>query len=246
MKKVIGVVSNYQNDEDRFWINAAYSKYFSQFGFVTLIDPYQKEVEDVDLLVLPGGSDVNPSRYNNPWHREVGLPNRAYEYFDEVVLPKYVKKAQPIFGICRGLQTLNVLFGGTLKPHVAEPNSYSDGGFAHFVEVTDVSLIKDFNPEKEMGIFECSSNHHQAIDELADGFEVTAIGWAPMRVKGNVIQCSDKRLEIEGIRHVELPIWAVQFHPEKNYNGQDSLDINERFVDPIIRKLLNIEEEENV
>lgn len=227
--KTIGILGNV-NSEDQIWVNRAYVGYFNEFGRTTIIDPWSQNVENVDLLVLPGGSDVNPARYGAPYYPSVSLPNRAYEYFDEVMLPEYVNSKVPIFGICRGLQTLNVAFGGTLHTDIKEPTSYQDGAFAHFVKVLETNEV-----------FQCSSNHHQAIDKLAEGFEVTAMGYtAAFNSKHNpVFNENSNPLHIEGIRHISLPIRAVQFHPEKNWNGDDCLTINKKFVAPQIEELLN-------
>ena len=232
--KQISIVGNV-NGEDQLWLNRAYVNYFSQYGNVSIVDPFSNELKETDLLVLPGGSDVNPARYGTPWLPVISLPNRAYEYFDEVVLPHYVKSNTPIFGICRGLQTLNVLFGGTLKPHCNEPVSYADGSAAHWV--------KDVETQE---LFKCSSNHHQAIGDLADGFLVTAVGYPITNdsKKGAVLDPKSKQLEIEGIRHANLPIRAVQFHPEKNFNGNSCMKINEKFVEPQILELLNYQKPE--
>jgi putative glutamine amidotransferase len=226
----IGIVGNF-NSDNQLWINHSYVDYFEQFGDTSIINPYTERVKGYDLLVLPGGSDVNPSRYGSLYHKEVSLPNRAYEYFDQAILPQYIQAQIPVFGICRGLQTLNVLFGGTLHPHVSEPSSYNDGCFAHFVKMEE-SFSDDNN------YYSCSSNHHQAIAKLADGFEVVAWGYDSTHSKGNYDPNPTKRLQIEAIRHKELNIMAVQFHPEKNFNGEDSLQINEVLVKPMLEKLM--------
>jgi putative glutamine amidotransferase len=227
--KTIGILGNV-NSDDQLWINRAYVGYFSNFGCTTIIDPFSPNVENIDLLVLPGGSDVSPARYGVPYYPTISLPNRAYEYFDEVMVPEYVKSKVPIFGICRGLQTLNVIFGGTLHPDIKEPTSYQDGSFVHFVKVLETNEV-----------FECSSNHHQAIYKLANGFEVTAVGYSAVyTAKHNPVFNKDSApLHIEGIRHITLPIRAVQFHPEKNWNGSSCLQVNEKFVAPQIEALLN-------
>lgn len=226
--KQISIVGNV-NSEDQLWVNRAYVNYFSEYGNVSIIDPFSKNIKETDLLVLPGGSDVNPSRYNSPWYPVVGLPNRAYEYFDEIILPHYIKNNTPIFGICRGLQTLNVLFGGTLKPHCKEPTSYSDGEFAHWLKSTETNEV-----------YKCSSNHHQAIDKLAEGFEITAFGYSIVTENSKrVFNEKSKEMEIEGIRHCGFPIKAVQFHPEKNFNGESCLEVNKKFVEPQLIELLN-------
>jgi len=57
---------------------------------------------DLDLLMLTGGADVNPSRYNEPPGFYTDKPDILKEYFDVHVLPQYIEQRTPIFGICRG------------------------------------------------------------------------------------------------------------------------------------------------
>lgn len=97
----VGIVFSFANEE--VLLNQAYVTYFRQFGEVILIDPANQNVQDVDLLVLPGGADVNPLNYNEFPHALTGKPNLAIEYFDKFILPKYIESNTPIFGICRGL-----------------------------------------------------------------------------------------------------------------------------------------------
>lgn len=217
-----------ENAEGQFWNNANYVRWISSnLGHPIFIDPYDIHINtDINLLVLPGGSDVNPRRYMNYWPKEAGLPNRGLEYFDEVTLPIYIQHKIPIFGICRGLQTLNVLFGGTLKPDTPEPTSYSDGEFAHFVKYDNQ-------------FYDCSSNHHQSIDILADEFDVIMRGHDHSFVHNSrKVPDENRPLSIEGIKHKTLPILATQFHPEKQFSGGKCKKLNaivHGLIDSIIK-----------
>jgi hypothetical protein len=57
---------------------------------------------DLDLLILTGGPDVNPSRYGEPPGFYTDKPDLIREYFDVHVLPRYIEEHVPIFGVCRG------------------------------------------------------------------------------------------------------------------------------------------------
>lgn len=213
-KMLIGLVQNLTEDQ-KFSNNANYYRWLKTLGTVTMIDPFQLELEDVDLLVLPGGSDINPRRYMQFWHPACGLPQRSLEFFDEVMLPQYIDKKQRILGICRGMQSLNVLFGGTLHPHVVEPTSVTDGSFVHYIKYKDTYLP-------------ASSNHHQAADVIGEGFEVIMRGYGVKREvnKPSKPDVNDP-LQVEGILHNELPILGVQFHPEKQHGVKACAGLNE-------------------
>ena len=227
MKKLIGLVMSVDAD-GKAWNNYNYARWISaSIGNPVMIDPYETDInKDLDLLVLPGGSDINPLRYMPYWHPLAGLPNRALEYFDQVNLPKYINNSTPVFGICRGLQTLNVLFGGSLKPDIPEPTSYADGEFAHYVKYRN-----DF--------IESSSNHHQAIDRLGEGFEVVMEGYGKTyNDKNRPIPNPDSKLSIECIRHSAYPILATQFHPEKQHSGGKCKKLT-AVVNNLIAELIN-------
>lgn len=224
----IGIVANDSPDDGRYWINRGYVDYFKTYGRVNLIDPLEQEVDrGIDLLVMPGGADVSPGRYGMVHLPSIGFPNRAYEVFDYFTLPKYIKARVPIFGICRGHQSLNVHFGGTLHPHVDEPTSYSEGMLAHYVGT--------YNKEKFFGT---SSNHHQAVDKIGEGFKPLLWGFEIEKFKEEKTKSKPgKILQVEAMIHEVYPIATVQWHPEKNWMAQTHA-IAERYTRDLIQSIL--------
>jgi putative glutamine amidotransferase len=148
--------------------------------------------EKVDGILLPGGSDVDPCRFGIPGYF-TGKSNPYLEFFDANILPSLVMHKKPIFGICRGLQTLNVLFGGTLNQHLFF-HPYSSHNLDMVHEVTTK------NGEK----FKTNSFHHQSIGKLSDKL---------------VMESHAEDGVIESISHPTLPIFAVQWHPERCMDG---------------------------
>lgn len=211
MKK-IGLLCNLR-DSTRFSFNVAYYKFASTLGQVNLIEPRSTQIiDDLDLLILPGGEDVYPLRYGEAPEEYTSQPNLDFEFFDSVILPEYFNKNTPIFGICRGLQTINVAFGGTLHQHVYEPTSQScRWEHAH-----------DAIEEKTGKKFGINSLHHQAINALAENFKVLLTG----KTKSKKVE-QEKTLQIEAIKHETAPILAVQFHPEEMFDDPMSKDVTE-------------------
>lgn len=212
MKK-IGLLCNIRTDSDRFSFNVAYYNFAKTLGTVVLIEPRSLEIiEDLDLLILPGGEDVYPLRYGEAPEINTGLPNMGYEFFDAIVLPEYIKRKVPIFGICRGLQTLNVMFGGSLIQHIYEPTSNSSIRWEHVHDVIDTRTNQRFS---------VNSLHHQAINVVAEDFEVL--------LRGKSVNHKDVKkerdLQIEAIKHKSLPILAVQFHPEEMFDDANSEEV---------------------
>jgi len=101
MKK-IGLVA-WKTGENSFGATVPYLEFFSQFGTVELIMPNETEIrKDLDLMVLPGGPDVDPMRYlseDEGLSFQMGKQCPFRERFDTVLLPKYVEQRVPLFGI---------------------------------------------------------------------------------------------------------------------------------------------------
>lgn len=188
--------------ENSFGQLKSYIEFLSQFGNVSVLTLYTDAEfiqKSFNLLVLPGGADVDPSRYKMITSLFCGRPDPWLEYFDRSYLPQLVGKI-PIFGICRGLQTLNVLLGGTLYQNIYHPfSSKSRDETVHEVYYVD-------NPKMS---FEVNSLHHQAIRDLG-------------KLKIELKSSSTKECRttfIEAVSNRELHIQAVQWHPEELYDN---------------------------
>jgi putative glutamine amidotransferase len=97
-------------------VTLPYYTYFERFGYIVvlnpMVEPNQELYTDIDLLVLPGGADILPERYNHMPSLFTGKPDLIKDYFDMHVLPRYIADTDiPIFGICRGFQSIAVHFG---------------------------------------------------------------------------------------------------------------------------------------
>lgn len=212
MKKKIGIVG-WNTGENSFGTTRPYLNLLSHFGEVVILTPMEGIVEGLDLLVLPGGADVDTNRYKSIPGYYNTAPNQFLEYFDQTNLPKYIAAKTPIFGICRGLQTLGVFFGCTLNQNIPHPySSESRDELVHSV----IDVVK-----REQ--FKTNSLHHQNIKYLNEKELFASL--VTVEKKQGV------KPEIEGIRHKELKISAVQHHPEEIF---DSYSINE------IKTLLNL------
>lgn len=160
----------------------------------------------LDGLLLTGSrSNVSPARYGG----EEADSGPADEQRDEVALSLaayMIESGKPVFGICRGLQELNVLFGGTLRDagaphHLDDPNEAAfDDLFSHRHDV----LLPSGNrlsggTERTLLV---NSVHHQGIDRLGGGLSVDAVC------------ASDGLVEAFSSRPCGADVLAVQWHPE--------------------------------
>lgn len=164
-----------------------------------------RQLDLIDVLILSGGSDLHPSHYQEEPSLllEETIQERD-EYELQLALEAYERQI-PILGICRGLQLVNVAFGGTLYQDLSQHPTCSLSHrqkeewsqLSHQVKVLPSSLLLDILGEE---FIQTNSFHHQGIKQLAEGFSVNAY--------------SDDGV-IEGIeRPGKAPILAVQWHPE--------------------------------
>ena len=146
-------------------------------------------------LLLTGGGDVEPARSGG-----ARLPpppvdvDRDREEF--ALLDAFLRQGRPVFGICRGVQLLNVYFGGTLCQQVP---GHADGA-RHTVHAVPGSRIEALCG----AAFETNSWHHQAADALAPGLRCTA---------------SSPDGLAEALEHEAFPVFGVQWHPERMLPG---------------------------
>ena len=182
----------------------------------------------IDGLLLSGGQDVAPYLYGEDPKLKLKhvLPERdKFEY----LLIKYAMEAKmPIFGVCRGLQILNVYFGGTLHQDLSygefwvQHNQEQLPTFAtHAIKIVDnTELARVFAAEQ---VF-VNSFHHQVINKPADKFIVSAVA-------------ADGAIEaIEAISEEEF-ILAVQWHPEMLAPAEEAMyKLFSRFYEAITNK----------
>lgn len=159
-------------------------------------------VERLDGLVLSGGADVDPARYGAAPEEKLGALETERDEWELALLEAARTAGLPILAICRGLQLVNVAFGGTLRQHVeidegvGHPQWDVNGReMTHRVTLTPGSITSTFlDPE-----FGVNSLHHQVVDVVAPTLSVSAV--APDGV-------------IEGLESDDGTILAVQWHPE--------------------------------
>ncbi|MHA2609349.1 MAG: gamma-glutamyl-gamma-aminobutyrate hydrolase family protein [bacterium JZ-2024 1] len=162
---------------------------------------------DFACLILTGGKDVNPARYGEDAKPYTEIDPRDGWEFD--VLEKFLMAEKPVLGICRGIQVLNVAFGGSLFQDIALERRLSIAhrdatdtarDVFHFIRTSDEgNLRKWLGPRAEV-----NSHHHQAIKFLAPGLIATAFAEDGI---------------VEGVEDRSGRIMGVQWHPERLPEG---------------------------
>ena len=175
-------------------------------GDVTL-DHY---AEWLDGLVLEGGSDVWPGSYGESPLHEKWNGDRIRDEYEKALVAAFERAGKPVLGVCRGLQLLNVAFGGTLYQDIATqcPDAITHRDAAiydrnfHDVDFVPGSQLAALYPQ--LSSARVNSVHHQAIKNLAPGFEVEA------RCQADGVIEAIRRSPDAGANYVA----AVQWHPE--------------------------------
>ena len=157
------------------------------------------DLSGYDGLVLPGGGDIVPALFGA---ENQGSRNMD-EYLDRIqlyLLESFVRAGKPVLGICKGLQILNVYFGGTLIQDLP-PRSLSIHAYQNGDRIHTTKAARGTFPEKLYGSTPITNSaHHQGIHTPGDGLLVAQYS---------------QDFVVEAMYHKSLPLLGVQWHPER-------------------------------
>ena len=187
----------------------------TQRGDVT----YAHYAQWLDGLVLHGGADVWPGSYGETPLEEKWAGDHVRDEYDKALVAAFEAAGKPVFGICRGLQLLNVAYGGTLYQDIQAqvPDSFTHRDPAtydlnyHSVDIVQGSRLSALYPGVER--VRVNSMHHPAITDLSP------------EVQAEAYSVGDGL--VEAIRRKDPSksyIAALQWHPEFHQPGSDTID----------------------
>lgn len=234
-KPLIGINADYRlakGDPSAYLCLASgYFDCVSQVGGIPVVippmaseDDLQQVLDRLDGVILVGGGDLNPRNDGFMVHPSMRLLEERRENFDRMLMRAIAQRRMPVFGIGAGMQLMNVILGGNLFFHIPEDlptalphRDAQDTAHRHGLQVVANSLMERVYGDGEIRV---NSRHHMAIDEVAEGFRVTA-------------RCPDGVIEaIESASSDWLAI-GTQFHPESQAASALDIRIFEEFVDGI-------------
>lgn len=217
-KPMIAVTARlgFYDGQNRIFDNQTYFEAVTMAGGIPVMvtygsqEDYRRIAEQFDGLLVTGGEDLDSALFQQPMHPSVTTTDARLDELDLCLIRLFAEAGKPILGICRGIQCINVAFGGTLiqdlntqwlglrtqghEQHKMNPKRRLDETSHEVTMTAGTQLEVILGPTHEVNSF-----HHQSVDQLAEGFIVSAI--------------STEDGVIEGMERGN--ILAVQWHPER-------------------------------
>ena len=178
-------------EKRRLYVNGYFSDVAEGAGFILFPVCSQNGIEEIatmcsGLIIAGRDRDIHPKYYGEEPDPRVNYPEDDYEdELDFKLIEEFVKLNKPILGVCSGLQSLNVYFGGTLKQHI-ENHTSDDSLIKHNIIIEENSFLYSLYGKRSL----VNTIHHQAVNKVAEGFKITAIaedGIIEAVEKGNLI-----------------------------------------------------------
>lgn len=223
MKPLIAItprLKSYTDSADDVYVKDEYLKAVAEAGGIPCV-VYYNDIEEIantfDGLIVTGGADVNPEYYHAECSPLTYAGKKEMDKGDIALIKAFDRLNKPILGICRGIQIINVAFGGTLIQDIpstynVEHNQMNVGknrpDYCHNITVKPNTHLKAVMKDETI----VNSFHHQSVDQVAEGFIISA-------QSGPIIEAIEKD-----------NILAVQWHPEMIIHNEASKNIFKDFV----------------
>jgi putative glutamine amidotransferase len=228
-KPVIGVMPLVDEERESIWMLPGYLDLITEAGGLPLILPldlspadYENIKDSFDGFLFTGGHDVSPSMYGAEKKEYCGSPSPERDIMEKMIFTDAWNRDVPVFGICRGIQFINVMCQGSLyqdleREHCSNIEHHMKPPYdrtVHNVIIRQDTPLHDIWKKEKKAV---NSYHHQAVKELGKDL-------VPMAVSEDGL-----------IEAVYAPskkfIWAVQWHPELIFQkDDDQLSLVREFI----------------
>ena len=224
MKPIVGVMPLWDDKKDSLWMLPGYLDGIRQAGATAIIFPFTSDTQEIrqltDLcsgILFTGGHDVCPQEYHETPLEGLISSCEKRDIMERIVLEMAIADDKSVLGICRGLQFINVVLGGTLFQDL--PSQYPSGIVhrqpapynipSHSVTIKEGSPLHKCLGEVDIQVNSC---HHQAVRKLSPELSVMA------EAQDGIIEAI--------YRPESRFLWAVQWHPEFSFQN----DSNSRLI----------------
>lgn len=229
MKPIIGVLPLWDDDRNSMWMLPGYFDGISEAGGIPVMLPLKADECETEQLcrladgfLFTGGHDVDSRMYNEEI-RDGTVICAERDELEKRVFSAALRNGKPVLGICRGIQIINVLLGGTLyqdiptqfksdtEHHMSAPYDRE----IHRVNIVRNSPLGELLKKDSIGV---NSYHHQAVRDVAPELSVMAYS-------------EDGLAEAVYMKNQKF-VWAFQWHPEFSFrNDENSRMIFRKFTD---------------
>ncbi|HTD93991.1 MAG TPA: gamma-glutamyl-gamma-aminobutyrate hydrolase family protein [Chitinophagaceae bacterium] len=190
------------------------------------------EMKKCDALLLSGGVDIEPALYGSSagYENEPDVFDRERDLFEQVLFAESQYAKKPVLAVCRGMQLVNCILGGTLKQDLGIIGNAAHKAEAltdreHGVNIERDTLLQSIAGERSARV---NSAHHQALERIGKGLRVNCLA-------------DDGTVEgIEWAHPMDRPFFlGIQWHPERMFrfnleNSPLSASVRDRFMNEII------------
>jgi len=223
---IIAISQRADLNKNNQWIDNLeqnYVKYLEKFGILCLLIPnVSSKIGQyfnllIDGVIITGGNDINPLFYGDKVKDWPGASDER-DRTEKSLLEIATEKGLPVLGICRGMQFINVYFGGKLVRNIQENIGPHKPGLDHEIKITD-KKVKDFLGKEKYIV---NSFHNQAVTAATKSKNLNSFAEAKQGI-------------IEGIYHPSMPIAGIEWHPERN---SPDISINERIIKAFLKREL--------
>ncbi len=231
MRPLIGVTGLHDWQNDIIRQNETYIRAVEKAGGAPIVlaptenrEVIASYIERIDGLIISGGPDMGAHYFGEEPHKDLGRISPLMDEFELMIIKGAIENDIPLFGICRGLQVINVALGGTLYQDIyaqtdTEIQHRQDAPrefTAHSIRIEEGSMLHQLYGEK----LRVNTFHHQSIKDL--GMDLKATAYAP----DGIIEA------IESIDKDNGFVLAVQWHPEGMWNSSYNYDnIFKKFIE---------------
>lgn len=180
-----------------------YARAILSAGGEPVISENPELLRKCDGLLLPGGGDISPCMYGSAENNCVNVDLKR-DCTEQYLIAVALRKSLPIMGVCRGMQAINVYFGGTLQQKITEDKLHysTEGDVYHAVYLTENCFLREIYKAEVITV---NSAHRQCVKARGYGLKICA-------------KATDGTPE--AAQNLQKKIIAVQFHPERMPHGE--------------------------